>query len=144
MTDPADSVPITDGIFQWPAEEPRLLGSECPSCGHVSFPTSSVCGNPDCGHLDSVESTLLSETGTLYSYTIQHVEHKPPYDYHTAPFAIGTIELPEGINVVSKLTTTEKHRLEIGMEMRLTVDTLYEEDDTEYVTYYFEPVEDAE
>lgn len=141
MTETTNRVPITDGIFQWPADNPQLLGSECPECGQVTFPQSTVCGNPDCGHTRSVDSTLLSDTGTLYSYTVQEVEHKPPYDYHDAPFAIGAIELPEGINVVSKLTTTDMETLEIGMEMALTVDTLYEEDGTEYVTYYFEPTE---
>lgn len=141
MTNETAKVPITDGIFEWPSDDPRLRGTKCPSCGSVSFPESTVCGNPDCGHTGSVESTLLSDTGTLYSYTIQNVDHKPPYDYHSAPFAIGAIELPEGINLVSKLTTTDTDVLEIGAEMQLTIDTLYEEDDTEYLTYYFEPVE---
>jgi uncharacterized OB-fold protein len=143
MTDETDRVPITDGIFQWPSDDPQLLGTECPSCGHVSFPQSSVCGNPDCPSTDSVESTLLSDTGTLYSYTIQRVDHKPPYDYHDIPLAIGTVELPENINLVSKLTTADTDILEIGMEMKLTVGTLYEENGTEYLTYYFEPTEDT-
>jgi uncharacterized OB-fold protein len=141
MTEPAERVPITDGIFQWPADEPQLLASKCPSCGHVTFPQSTVCGNPECGHTGSVESTLLSDSGNLYSYTIQKVDHKPPYHYHDAPFALGTIELPEGINVISKLTTTDKDVLEIGMEMTLAIDTVRKDDETEYVTYYFEPAE---
>lgn len=141
MAGNTNSVPITDGLFEWPSEDPRLLGSECPSCEHVSFPESSVCGNPDCGYTDSVDSTQLSDTGTLYSYTIQTVDHKEPYAYHSIPFAIGAIELPEGINIISKLTTTNTDILEIGMDMTLSIDTLYEEDGTEYMTYYFEPTE---
>lgn len=144
MSDQATVVPVTEGLFEWPSEEPRLIGSKCVSCGHVSFPESSVCGNPDCPPRASVDPVRLSDTGTLYSYTVQRVDHKEPYAYHSAPVPIGTIELPEGINLVSKLTTAETERLEIGMQMQLTVDTLYEEDGTEYLTYYFEPVVEAE
>lgn len=142
MVDVEERTPIEEGLFEWPADEPQLLGSECPACGAIEFPESKTCGNPDCDCRESTERTLLSTTGTLYSYTIHHTEHKEPYTYHSVPYGIGTVELPEGINLISKLTTADPAELEVGMEMEFTVDTLYEADETEYMTYFFEPTEE--
>lgn len=141
MSKSKESVPIEDGLFTWPSDEPRLIGSECPECGDVTFPESTTCGNPDCMQ-DSMDRTELSITGTLYSYTVHNVELKEPYSYHSEPYAIGTIELPEGLNIVSKLTVVDDDELEIGMEMDLTVDELYEDEDSVYVTYFFEPTDE--
>ena len=33
------SVPVAEGVFTWPADEPQLIGSRCTACGIVTFPT---------------------------------------------------------------------------------------------------------
>jgi uncharacterized OB-fold protein len=133
-------VPIIAGLFTWPSDEPRLIGSRCPVCGSVQFPKSNVCDNPDCDHSKEPEEILLSPEGTLYSYTIQRYDLRPPFDYHKAPYAIGAVELPEGIIVVGRLTTTDEEKLKIGMRVMLKVDELYSDEENIYLTYFFKPV----
>lgn len=133
------SVPIIEGLFTWPSESPKLIGSKCPICGSIQFPKSNVCNNPDCTHEKPPEEVLLSTTGTLYSYTIHRYDLREPLSYHKAPYAIGAVELPEGIIIVGRLTITEEDKIKIGMKMKLKVDKLYEDDENIYLTYFFEP-----
>ena len=134
-------VPIVEGLFTWPSDHPRLIGSRCPVCGSVQFPKSSVCNNPDCDHSRPPEEVLLSDEGTLYSFAIHAYDLREPFEYHKAPYAVGAVELPEGITVLARLTTTEG--LRIGMRVRMKVDKLYEDSQNVYVTYFFEPVEEG-
>jgi uncharacterized OB-fold protein len=142
MNEEKDQLPVVEGIFTWPSDEPKLIGSRCPICGSVQFPRSNVCNNPDCDHSKGTEEILLSTEGTLYSYTIHAYDLRPPFDYHKAPYAIGAVELPEGIIVVARLTTVDNKRLKIGMRVKLKVDKLFDDGEKIYVTYFFEPVEE--
>lgn len=132
-------VPIEQGLFTWPSNEPRLIGSRCNSCGTYSFPKSATCPNPDCDKKD-VEEVLLSNRGKLASFTIQH--YNPPLFKMDPfmPFAIGLIELPEGINVMAMLTTTEN--LVIGTNWELVLETLYTQDGAEIMTWKFKPMKE--
>lgn len=131
-------VPVEEGLFTWSSGEPRLIGSRCKTCGTHSFPKSYSCPNPECDAKD-VEEVLLSRRGKLASYTIQH--YAPPLFRMEPfkPFAIGLVELPEGINVLGVLTTTEK--LKTGMGLEMVVEGLYTEGDSEVVTWKFRPLE---
>jgi uncharacterized OB-fold protein len=73
-------------------------------------------------------------------YTIQRYALRPPFDYHKAPYAIGAVELPEGIIVVGRLTMTEEEKLKIGMKVVLKVDELYSDKENVYLTYFFKPI----
>jgi uncharacterized OB-fold protein len=135
-------VPILEGMFTWPSDRPQLIGSRCRLCGSTQFPKSNVCDNPDCDHSKPPEEILLSTEGTLYSYTIHTYDLREPFSYHKAPYAVGAIELPEGINVIARLTTVEREKLKIGMRMRFKVDKLYEDEENVYLTYFFQPEEE--
>lgn len=135
-------VPIVEGLFTWPSDHPRLIGSRCPVCGSVQFPKSSVCNNPDCDHSRPTEEVLLSEEGILYSYDVHTYDLREPFEYHKAPYAIGAVEFPEGITILARLTSAEN--LRIGMKLRLKVDKLYEDGNNVYLVYYFEPMEGKE
>lgn len=80
---------------------------------------------------------MLSRRGRLVSYTIQR--YQPPLFKMDPfnPFAIGLIELPEGINVLGILTTIEN--LKLGLDMELVVEALYVEDGKEIMTWKFRP-----
>ena len=60
----ADQVPIADGLFTWPSNDPRLLGSKCRDCGVVTFPAQSGC--PACCGQDTgsgAEIMHMAENG---------------------------------------------------------------------------------
>jgi uncharacterized OB-fold protein len=112
--------PVADGLFTWPADQPRLIGSRCRECGVVTFPAQRSC--PRCTSVD-VEERLLGRTGTLYTWTVQGFRPKPPYagPEEFEPYGVGYVELPGEVRVEARLTESDPSRLQIGMEMELTL-----------------------
>ncbi len=132
--------PIIQGLFAWPADEPRLLASRCKECGTVAFPKSPFCTNPDCVKVrENVEEVLLSKRGKVWTFTTQHYPAPLPFRYEPfRPYGIAMIDVPEGLRLLGMLTTTEN--VKIGSEVEITVGKLYEDKDNEYITYMWKPV----
>ena len=137
-------VPVSDHLFTWPSDSPRLIGSRCVDCDNHMFPTQNEC--PRCTG-STTETVELSNRGTLWTWTIQGYPPKsPPYAGNSdpktfEPYGIGYIELPGQLKVESRLTLNKPEDLEIGMEMEMTMVPLYTNDDgEEVVTFAFGPV----
>ncbi len=140
-------VPIREGLFTWPSEQPQLIASRCVACGEVTFPRQDSC--PSCTERGS-EEILLSRRGTLWTWTVQRFPPpSPPYigpaDRESfVPFGVGYVELPEGIRVEGRLTVNDPARLEIGMEMELVVENFIDDEKgNPRVTFAFQPVEEG-
>ncbi|MEM0232755.1 MAG: Zn-ribbon domain-containing OB-fold protein [Candidatus Nezhaarchaeales archaeon] len=136
-------VPIVEGLFTWPSDKPALIAARCKKCGAIVFPKAAYCPNPDCekdpGNMEVIE---LSRRGKLWSWTIQRYSPPPPFKMEPfKPYAIGLVDLPEGIRVLGMLATTENLRCD--MEVELTVGKLYEDGENEYITWMWKPVEDV-
>jgi uncharacterized OB-fold protein len=127
--------PIAEGLFTWPADEPRLIGSRCRACGVTGFPARRSC--PACTSVDVVER-LLGPTGTLYTWTVQGFRPKPPYagPDEFEPYGVGYVELPGEVRVESRLTVADPDRLRVGMAMELVIVPF-----GDAVTYAFAPAE---
>ena len=125
-------VPFKEGLFEDVDGGPALIGSRCRACGQVLFPSKPVCLN--CLSTD-VKLVHLSRDGKLYTYTIVYLpsEHFPP------PYAVGWIELPEGIRVFSQVRGWQERPLKIGMDMRMYVETLWQDGDKDVIGYVFRP-----
>lgn len=135
-----EPMPVAAGLFEGTGSAARLIGTRCTSCGTHYFPKTLSCRNPQCLE-KATQDVLLSREGTLYSYTVQH--YQPPALFRMAdwaPYAIGSVELPEGLRVTGMLTGCEPASLTIGMAVELTVETLYrDEHGREVQTYKFQP-----
>ncbi len=131
-------VPIAEGIFTWPSDEPRLIGSRCAACEIVTFPTQESC--PRCAATEMAEH-LLSRNGRLWAWTTQEVPPpSPPYAGPTGdafvPYGVGYVELADDVRVETRLTETEG--LTTGMEMELVLVPFRVDDDgNEVVTFAF-------
>ncbi len=140
-TPPTGRVPIDAGLFAGSLESPRLRGSRCGACGETTFPAQQGCPSCTAQGCDEVE---LSPRGTLYTWTIQRFPPPVPYAGDTesfVPFAVGYIELPEGVRVESRLTESDASRLSIGMEMELAIEPFAVDDEgRDIVTFAFAPV----
>jgi uncharacterized OB-fold protein len=136
-------VPVAEGLFTWPADEPQLIGSRCGACGIITFPTQDSC--PRCASTD-MEEHLLGRRGRLWAWTTQDFPPPaPPYSGPAgkdfAPFGVGYVELPGEVKVETRLTVADPEALEIGMEMELTVVPFRTDDDgNEIVSFAFRPV----
>ena len=119
---------VADELFRLEDDGPRLIGTRCRSCATVYFPCTHTCRNPGCME-KSVERVLLPDRGTLYSYTVQR--YRPPPLFRMdgwAPYAIGLVDLGEGIRVMGMLSKVEPEDVVIGMPLRLVVEPLYVDD----------------
>ncbi|MBL1107864.1 bifunctional MaoC family dehydratase/OB-fold nucleic acid binding domain-containing protein [Streptomyces sp. 5-8] len=115
------------GFWQGVAEH-RLLIQRCTACGtlrHPWLPGCNACGGPD---WDTVEA---SGEGTVHSYVVMH---HPPFPAFTAPeegaagpYAVGLIELAEGVRMVSNVVGVPYDKVRIGLPVRL-VFRRYDED----------------
>jgi uncharacterized OB-fold protein len=85
----------------------------------------------------------LSPTGTLWSFTVQGFEPKPPYagPQPFEPYGVGYVELPGEVIVEARLTENDPARLAIGEPVELVLvpfNTDASGDDI--VTFAFRPV----
>ncbi|HEY8155481.1 MAG TPA: OB-fold domain-containing protein [Myxococcota bacterium] len=134
-------IPVAEGIFTWPGDDPRLIGSRCAACGIVTFPAQGSC--PRCASTGMAEH-LLPRRGRLWAWTTQAFPPpSPPYagpkgdDF--VPYGVGYVELGGELKVEARLTETKG--LEIGMAMELVLVPFRTDDQgNEVVTFAFRPV----
>ena len=138
----ATSVPIAEGLFAETADGPRLLGSRCKSCGTPYFPKPGMCRNPGCRATD-LEDAFFGPRGTLWSYSIQYYPPPPPakYDEPYEPYALGLVDLDEGLRVLARISTPEPESVRAGMGVELVIEKLHTTaDGNEVMTWKFRPV----
>lgn len=100
---------LTEGFWN-AAREHRLVIQRCAGCGryrHYPQPRCAECLS------DQWSWTPVSGRGTVYTFTVTHQA------FHNAwaerlPYAVATIELDEGVRVVSDLPPGDEARVAIG------------------------------
>ncbi len=135
-------VPVAEGLFTETAEGPRLLGSKCSACGTPYFPKSPVCHNPDCRET-RVEDAAFGPKGKLWSYSVQYYPPPPPakYDEPYTPYALGLVDLPEGLRVLARISTDNPEGIKPGSAVELVLEKLYrDQDGNEVISWKFRPI----
>jgi len=141
MNDGKKKIPVREGLWTTPAardEKPQLIGSRCNKCGEVFFPKKdlSICSNCQSTNLDDI---TLSSKGKIYSYSV--VMQRPPEYYKgDVPYAIGFVELPEGVRIETLFTGCNAEDLKIGMDVEMVIEKLQEDEaGNEILAYKFKP-----
>ncbi|MER5430929.1 bifunctional MaoC family dehydratase N-terminal/OB-fold nucleic acid binding domain-containing protein [Streptomyces sp. NPDC002588] len=93
--------------------EHRLLIQRCTACATLRFPWLPGCHACGCPDWDTVEA---EGTGTVFSYVVMH---HPPFPAFEPPYAIGLVELAEGVRIVSNVVGVPYDKVRIGMPVRL-------------------------
>ncbi|AVH61317.1 MULTISPECIES: bifunctional MaoC family dehydratase N-terminal/OB-fold nucleic acid binding domain-containing protein [Streptomyces] len=94
-------------------ERHRLLIQRCTGCRALRFPWlpgCNACGSPE---WDTIEA---SGVGAVFSYVVMH---HPPFPAFDPPYAVGLIELAEGVRIVSNVVGVPYDKVRIGMPVRL-------------------------
>jgi uncharacterized OB-fold protein len=100
-----ETQPFWDGC-----REGRFLVRHCNACGRDYFYPRPFC--PTCWS-DDVEWKEASGRGTLYTYSIVHVNDLPPFNQHV-PYVAAIVELDEGPRVMTNIEGTPFDQLRIG------------------------------
>lgn len=129
----SDKVSIKEDTFSEGPEGGKLLANKCKSCGQIFFPKAHLCF--ECFKED-LEKIILSRRGILYSYTIGRM----PSMHFEPPYAVGYVDMPEGVRVFAPLKMMEDKPLRVGMEMEVVIEKLWQERDKEIIGYKFKPV----
>ncbi len=93
--------------------EHRLLVQRCEQCGTLRFPWLPGCGACASQDWSTVEA---SGEGTVFSYVVMHHPSFPAFD---PPYAVGLIELAEGVRIISNVVGVPYDKVRIGMPVRL-------------------------
>jgi len=142
---PKQKAPAIEGWFTLDEQAPALIGTRCGGCGTFFFPKETVvCRNPRCFSTE-LEEVELSRRGRVWSFTNNC--YAPPLPYIAPdpfePYAIAAVELErEKVVVLGQLANgIGVEQLEAGLEVELVLETLYEDDDNDYLVWKWRPTE---
>lgn len=108
----------------------RLEAQKCKKCGMVLFPPRLIC--PECKGRE-FEDTKLAEKGKIFTYTIIHV---PPHQFvDQAPFAVGIVELDDGVKLTGQIVDCDFEDLKIGQRVKIEFRKIYDEGEAGILCY---------
>ncbi|MEC4018888.1 bifunctional MaoC family dehydratase N-terminal/OB-fold nucleic acid binding domain-containing protein [Streptomyces sp. H27-D2] len=103
-----DNAGFWDGVA-----DHKLLIQRCTGCETFRFPWLPGCNA--CGSADW-KAVEASGVGTVYSYVVMR---HPPFPAFDPPYAVGLIELAEGVRMVANVTGVPYDEVRIGMPVTL-------------------------
>ena len=133
-------VPAVEGMFTMDEDTPHLIGGKGRTRGSYFFPKDMAGGDPACVTDDDREEVLLSRFGTVWSFTTSSYPPPLPYVVTTEPFeplVIAAVHLePENLVVCGQMMPgIAIDDMEVGMQVELRIDTLFEDDENEYLVW---------
>ena len=118
--------------------DPYLEGYKCSSCGAVFLGARSSCSK--CGAREGLHPITLSNTGSLYSYSIVHRS----YPGIEVPYISAIVDLDGGGTVKGNLINIDPDpdKIEFGMPIEVVYDDALgrkDRDGNSYLSYFFQP-----
>lgn len=100
----------------------RLEAAKCKNCGKVLFPARLVC--PECKTRE-FETIRLNPEGKLLTYTVIRVA-SDKFSLQ-APFAVGIVELKDGVRLTAQIADAQFDKIKIGMKLKLVFRKIQDE-----------------
>jgi uncharacterized OB-fold protein len=114
----------------------KLLGGKCKKCGKIHFPPRPLCDNCLSKDFEWIE---ISAKGRLLTYTIIHVA--PTQFQQMAPYAVGIVELDNGLKLPGMIKDAALDKIEIDMPLALEFEACQPTAQwPQWPRYYFKPV----
>lgn len=107
--------PFTIEQFYKHLAQGKLMAGKCRKCGKIHLPPRPLCDN--C-FSQEFTWTEISGKGKLLTYTVIHVA--PQQFQAMAPYAVGIVQLENGLKIPGMITAIPHEQLRIGMD--LTID----------------------
>ena len=118
----------------WREKRERYLGIgvECSDCSKKSFPFTKRC--PNCGS-NNVGEYKLAEKGKIVQFSQINQTSEVMMDY--APYAIGIIELEDGIKVTGQIVDIDYADIKNDMQVRMVFRLLAKDGKEGLIRYGF-------
>ena len=113
----ARALPAPDNasVHYWQrAAEGKLVLQRCVTCGDYQFYPRALCASC-AGETEWVDA---SGRGTLYTFTVIRQNRSAAFK-DLSPYAVGIIELEEGVRMMSNIVDCDVDRLEVGMALEV-------------------------
>jgi hypothetical protein len=108
----------------------RLEAAKCKNCGAILFPPRLIC--PECKKRDFVK-TRLADRGKVFTFTIIRV---PPRQFvDQAPYAVGIVELDDGVKLTGQIVDCDFEDLKIGKRVKIEFRKIYSEGESGIICY---------
>ena len=113
----------------------RMEAAKCKKCGKINFPPRLIC--PECGHRE-FDQVKLSGEGVIKTYTVIRVA--PSRFEDEVPYAVGIVELKDGVSTMMQITDCEPEELSIGMPVQVEFRQVQAEGDAGVLMYGYKAV----
>lgn len=110
--------PFTIEQFYKFLSQGKLMASKCTNCGKINLPPRPMCDNCFSQQFNWLP---ISGKGKLVTYTVIHVA--PAQFQSLAPYAVGIVELENGLKIPGMINGVTQEELRIGMELTLDFGT---------------------
>jgi uncharacterized OB-fold protein len=108
----------------------RLEANKCKKCGYISFPPRLIC--PQCKNRE-FEETKLAEKGKVLTFTVIRV---PPRQFiDQAPYAVGIVELDDGVKLTGQVVDCDFEDLKIGKRVKIEFRKVFDEGEAGILCY---------
>ena len=132
----AEAIPFTIESFYKFVKEKKIMGAQCNKCGQIILPPRPMC--PKCFSKD-LKWKESSKQGRLLTYTVIHVS--PQQFQSLAPYAVGIIELENGMHLPGMVKDVPIDEIKVGMSLTVDFeDSLATTAWSQWPRYYFKPM----
>ena len=93
----------------------KLMAGKCQKCGKIHLPPRPLCDQCFSQEFEWIE---VAGKGRLLTFTVIHIA--PPQFQAMAPYAVGIVQLENGLKIPGMIQGVPQEQLKIGMA--LTID----------------------
>ncbi|MBM3284550.1 MAG: Zn-ribbon domain-containing OB-fold protein [Candidatus Aminicenantes bacterium] len=108
----------------------RLEAGKCKNCGFIAFPPRPIC--PACKSRQ-FETITLADKGRILTYTIIRVPPQPFVDL--APYAVGIVELDDGVRITGQIVDCDFEELKIGLCVKIEFRKIFQDGESGVIYY---------
>jgi uncharacterized OB-fold protein len=130
-----ETQPFTIESFYKFVGEGKLMAAKCSKCGTTLLPPRPVCNK--CFSKD-LEWVKPEGNGNLLTYTVIHI---PPVQFQSmAPYAVGVVELKEGLRLPGMIRGVEPEKIRVGMTLTIDFEKTTQSQWPLWPRYFFRPL----
>lgn len=113
----------------------RLEAGKCETCGNIDFPPRLVCSKCKGRKFATI---ALNNEGKILTFTVVRVG-SDKFSKET-PFAVGIVELNDGVKVTAQIADVDPDELKIGQRVKLVFRRIQEDGKAGILCYGYKAV----